>query len=117
MEAALKLEQCVQQCLIWLSTSQCDEKQTEEAQGVVQRLQSLSQEITNYMTSQQVAMTGADTNEKLQQEIEEMTTELATKKRLMKSLDEMVIWWQNELECLSREQNQLQDIISVNTAE
>lgn len=38
-----------------------------EAQGVVQRLQSLSQEITNYMTSQQVAMTGADTNEKLQQ--------------------------------------------------
>ena len=56
-------------------------------------------------------------NTVLYQEIEEMTTELATKKRLMKSLDEMVIWWQNELECLSREQNQLQDIISVNTAE
>lgn len=146
----------VQQCLVFLS-SHSEGKKTEgykkvtqpvtsfsrililiDVQSIVERLQSLGQEITNFMMSHQVAMMGEDSDEKLQQvlftsitmfhrrvdcrelctvkqEIEEMTSELSTKQNLIETLKQMVSRWQGELESLSREQDQLQDIASLSS--
>lgn len=76
----------------------------------MERLESLCLEITNFMTARQVEMTVENSEEKLQQEIEQLSSELSAKENLVETLKQLTSRWHRQLETLSQEQKQLQEV-------
>jgi hypothetical protein len=71
MEAVVQLEESIQQCMSFLSSQPADSgPNTKEVDNIVERLESLCLEITNFMTARQVEMTVENSEEKLQQAID-----------------------------------------------
>lgn len=79
----------------------------------MERLESLCLEITNFMTARQVEMTVENSEEKLQQEIEQLSSELSAKENLVETLKQLTSRWHRQLETLSQEQKQLQEVTLV----